>query len=248
MLSTPELLLLVALVGVVAALYASVGHAGASGYLACMALLGVAPALMKPLALALNIVVAIIATAAFARAGHFRGHLFWPLAAVSVPLAYFGGRTQVEDRTYKLLVGAVLVYAAWRLMVSAARASSATTRRAPLVVLLFAGAGIGLLSGLVGVGGGIFLSPLLLLLGWAGPRETAGVSAPFILVNSIAGLAGRGVGDLAGLQGMFLALAGAALVGGWLGARLGSRRLDTTTIRRLLAVVVALAAVKLFAT
>ena len=115
-------------------------------------------------------------------------------------------------------------------------------------MLLVAGAGIGLLSGLVGVGGGIFLSPLLLLLGWAGPREAAGVSAPFILVNSIAGLAGRGLSDLAGLQGTFLELAAAALLGGWIGARLGSRRLDTTTIRRLLAVVVALAAIKLFVT
>ncbi len=243
-----EFALLVALVAVVAALYASVGHAGASGYLACMALLGVEPALMKPTALALNIVVAVVATVAFTRAGLFRAQLFWPLAAVSVPLAFLGGATQVDDRTYRLLVGTVLLYAAWRLVLAAPGAPASPARRAPLAVLLVAGAGIGLLSGLVGVGGGIFLSPLILLLGWAGPRETAGVSAPFILVNSIAGLAGRGVGDLAGVQGPLLALGAAVLLGGWFGARLGSRQLQNITIRRLLALVVALAGVKLLLT
>jgi len=240
--------LLVALVAVVAALYASVGHAGASGYLACMALLGVEPALMKPTALLLNIVVAIVATVAFARAGLFRAALFWPLAVVSVPLAWLGGRTEVDDRTYRLLVGAVLLYAAWRLAVAAPGAPTSPARRAPLAVLLVAGAAIGLLSGLVGVGGGIFLSPLILLLGWAGPRETAGVSAPFILVNSIAGLAGRGMADLAGAEGPLLWLGAAVLLGGWIGARLGSRQFQGLTIRRLLALVVALAGVKLLFT
>jgi uncharacterized membrane protein YfcA len=239
----PDTLLpLAGLVLVFAALYASVGHAGASGYLAAMALLGVEPALMKPTALALNLIVAAIGTVSFARAGCFVGRLFWPLVLTSVPAAFVGGRIRLEDDTYKTVVGLVLVWASLRLVMVT---RAAETPRPPHAGWLLAvGAGLGLLSGLSGVGGGIFLSPLLLLAGWADPRQTAGVSVAFILVNSAAGLAGfvTAGGELP-LVAPLLALAAGA--GGLAGAWFGSRRLAPLALRRLLALVVVLAAAKM---
>jgi uncharacterized membrane protein YfcA len=242
----PETLLpLAGLVLAFAALYASVGHAGASGYLAAMALLGVEPALMKPTALALNLIVAAIGTVSFARAGCFTGRLFWPLALASAPVAFLGGRIRLEDDAYKVVVGLVLVWASLRLVV--ATRAAAEPRPPHAGWLLPVGAGLGLLSGLSGVGGGIFLSPLLLLAGWADPRQTAGVSVAFILVNSAAGLLGfvTAGGDVPAVAPLLALAAGA---GGLAGAWFGSRRLAPLALRRLLAVVVALAAVKMLAT
>jgi uncharacterized membrane protein YfcA len=239
----PDILLpLAGLVLLFAALYASVGHAGASGYLAAMALLGVEPALMKPTALALNLIVAAIGTVSFARAGCFVGRLFWPLVLASVPAAFLGGRIRLEDDTYKVVVGLVLAWAALRLVVAARAAVEPRPPHAGWLLLV--GAGLGLHSGLSGVGGGIFLSPLLLLAGWADPRQTAGVSVAFILVNSAAGLLGFvSAGGELPLVAPLLALAAGA--GGLAGAWFGSRRLAPLALRRLLAVVVALAAVKM---
>lgn len=241
---TSDLWLLAALVLGVALLYSSVGHGGASGYLAIMALVGVAPAVMRPTALALNVLVAGLATWSFARSGFFSWRLFWPFAATSIPLAAIGGALALPDPVYKRLVGAALLIAAAHLFHTAATAPEPGVRPPRAWAALAIGAALGLLSGLTGVGGGIFLSPLVLAAGWAGARETAAVSAAFILVNSIAGLAGfaGARGDLPGTDIAMLAVA--AGFGGAVGSRLGSRRLARPTIRRVLAFVLVLAGVK----
>ena len=188
-----EPVLLLTLIFIAAFLYSSVGHAGASGYLAVMAFLSVPALVMRPTALVLNIVVATIATARFAAAGHFSTRLFWPFAVTSIPFAFIGGSLVVPSRVYSVLVALVLIAAAVRLGLEreAGGQMPARAQRLPLLAALISGALIGLLSGLTGTGGGIFLSPLLLFMGWAETRPSGGVSAAFILVNSIAGLAGN---------------------------------------------------------
>lgn len=226
--------------------YASVGHGGASAYLAAMAFAGVAPQEMRPTALALNIVVSAIATYKFQRAGHFRWRLFWPFAVVSVPLAFVGGAITLPGQAYRVLVGAVLLYAAWQLWRSGRAGDEIRAVHEPPIPLAMAiGAAMGLLAGLTGVGGGIFLSPLLLMLGWAGTKQTSAVAAPFILVNSIAGLAAGLAATSASLPGHLWLLAVAVLVGGWLGAEYGSRQFANPVVRRVLGVVLALAGGKL---
>ena len=226
--------------------YAAVGHGGASAYIAAMALAGIAPAEMRPIALALNIVVSSIATWKFWRAGHFHWRLFWPFAVVSIPCAYAGGAITLPGNAYKILVGVVLLYAAVQLWRSGRAGDEMRAVREPAVPLAMAiGAGMGLLAGLTGVGGGIFLSPLLLMLGWAGTKQTSAVAAPFILVNSIAGLAAGFVAGAAALPQYTWVLAGAVLAGGWLGAEYGSRRFANPLVRRVLAVVLALAGAKM---
>jgi uncharacterized membrane protein YfcA len=245
-----ETLAIAALLLATAALYASVGHGGASGYLAVMGLFGFAPAVMKPTALALNIVVSAVATVRFYRAGLFEWRLFWPFAIVSIPAAFLGGGLVVPARAYKILVGLVLLYAAVWMFRSTVRVTSDAPGsdlppRPPAVWLaLPAGLLIGFLSGMTGVGGGIFLSPLILYAGWAETRATSGVAAPFILVNSIAGLLGHLAG-LAGLPPQIPIWAGAVLIGGWIGASYGTARAPTNLLRRLLSLVLVIAAVKL---
>jgi uncharacterized protein len=240
-----------------AVLYASVGHAGASGYLASMALLGLAPGVMRPVALVLNVAVATIATAKFYRAGCFDWRLFWPFALMSVPLAVVGGMLALPGVVYRPIVGAVLLFSALRLLRDAGREErvqpDAPLPALPRAAALGAGAAIGLLSGLTGVGGGIFLSPLVLLMGWADVRRTAGVSAAFILVNSLAGLVGLALaGPAPAGTGAPLALPAATplwvlvvVLGGWVGAELGSRRIGQAALRRVLALVLVVAGLKL---
>lgn len=240
------LLLLASGMLVAAFVYASVGHGGASAYIAAMALAGVAPAEMRPIALTLNVLVSLLATWKFWRAGHFRWRLFWPFAAVSIPCAYLGGAITLPGHLYKAVVGLVLVYAAWQLWRSGRAGDEMRAAREPAIPLAMAiGAAIGLLSGLTGVGGGIFLSPLLLMLGWAGTKQTSAVAAPFILVNSVAGLAAGFIAGTASLPSATWALAAAVLVGGWLGADYGSRRFANPVVRRVLAVVLAVAGAKM---
>lgn len=241
--SPTELLTLCGLVFVAAVLYSMVGHAGASGYLAAMALMGVAPAMMKPTALTLNILVATVGTIQFARAGRFSWPLFWPFALGSVPFAFLGGSLALPITVYKRLLAVVLLYAAYRLFRTATASGEPRPVRRP--VAMASGAGIGFLSGLTGVGGGIFLSPLMLIMGWADVRRTAAVSVAFILANSISGLLGH-LSSVRSLPREIGALAGVALVGGFIGSTLGSRRLPSPVLRRLLAVVLLVAAGKLF--
>jgi len=243
------ILLIAALIFIVAVLYSTVGHAGASGYLAAMALFGVAPAVMKPTALMLNIIVAVVGTIRFCRAGFFSWRTFWPFAAASIPAAFIGGWLTLPASIYKAVVGVVLLYSAVRIFFSAKRADQQETHLPPIAAALIWGAAIGLLSGLTGVGGGIFLSPLLLMMGWAKTRETSGVSVTFILVNSIAGLLGHGLfanfTTVATLPRAALAWAPAALLGGFIGTELGTRRLPIAGIRRWLSLVLIVAGLKL---
>ena len=238
--------LLTVLILAAAMLYSSVGHAGASAYLAAMALFNVAPDVMKPTALALNIVVATIATIKFYQADCFSWPVFWPFALTSIPFSFIGGALVLPGSLYKPVVGAVLLYAAYWLLV-AKPAAVADVRSIPLWAALAAGAVIGLLSGLTGVGGGIFLSPLLLFMGWAKTKQTSGVSAAFILVNSIAGLLGHS-SSVASLPGVIPVWAMAAVLGGWMGAEFGSKRIGNTTVRRLLAIVLVIAGLKMILT
>jgi len=226
--------------------YASVGHGGASAYIAAMALAGIAPPEMRPIALLLNILVSSLGTWKFHRAGFFRWRLFWPFAVVSIPMAYLGGAITLPGQAYKILVGLVLLYAAWQLWRSGKSGEEMReVREPPLGWAMAIGAAMGLLAGLTGVGGGIFLSPLLLMLGWAGTKQTSAVAAPFILVNSIAGLAAVLVAKSAVLPSYVWVLAAAVLVGGWLGAEYGSRRFANPLVRRVLAIVLGLAGAKM---
>ncbi len=244
-----------------AALYASVGHGGASGYLAVMGLFGFAPAVMRPTALALNIVVALVATAQFHRRGLFVWSLFWPFAVVSIPAAFVGGAMTLPVRGYKVLVGIVLLYAAvWMFRSTWDRRPAPgsdsgdrspadkplVTRPPTLWAAIPVGLTIGLLSGLTGVGGGIFLSPLLLYMGWASTRETSGVAAGFILVNSIAGFLGH-LSGVAALPDSIAVWGLAVLAGGWLGASYGSVHAPVPLLRRILSVVLVIAGVKMIA-
>lgn len=248
--TTSVTLLIGALIFIVAVLYSTVGHAGASGYLAAMALFGVAPAVMKPTALTLNIIVAAVGTFRFIRAGFFSWRTFWPFAIASIPAAFIGGWLTLPAAVYKGIVGAVLLYSAVRIFFSAKSADDHETHRVPVAVALIWGAAIGLLSGLTGVGGGIFLSPVLLLMHWAKTKETSGVSVTFILVNSVAGLLGHGLfahlAKVSTLPRMALIWAPIALLGGMIGTELGTRRLPIAGIRRWLSVVLVIAGLKLF--
>ncbi|MAL98997.1 MAG: hypothetical protein CL583_11195 [Alteromonadaceae bacterium] len=230
-----------------ALLYSSVGHGGASGYLAAMALLGIAPDVMRPTALALNILVSAVATAKYLRVGAFSWHLFWPFALASMPFAYLGGALTLPGHIYKPLVGVVLIYAAWRSFYSAHRISDLVGHRPHLSILLVAGGGLGFLSGLTGVGGGIFLSPLLLLFRWASVKVISGIAAAFILVNSIAGFLGV-ITSSPALPTALPYWAVAAVLGGFVGAEFGSKRLGNPTIQKLLAVVLLVAGAKMIAT
>jgi len=239
-----ELAVIAVLIFAAATLYSCVGHAGASAYLAVMALAGLEPRVMKPAALSLNVLVAVIATVRFYRAGCFSWKLFWPFAVASVPAALVGGMLALPTTLYRQVVGVVLLYAAYRLFWNRASGATVAIRPPPLPVALILGTFIGFLSGITGVGGGIFLSPVLLLAGWADPRHTAGVSAMFILVNSFAGLSG----NLALVPHLPVAIAPwavAAVAGGVLGSSIGSRRLASQNLRRVLAVVLVVASVKL---
>jgi len=243
---TFETAALTLLIFAAAALYSSVGHAGASGYLAAMALFGLAPEVMKPTALSLNILVAAIGFTMFYRAGNFSWPVFWPFAIGAVPFAFIGGSVVLPGTLYRTVVGIVLVYAAVRLFLTIRRPQQQVTP-VPLAPAVVLGVAIGFLSGLTGVGGGIFLSPLLLFAGWADAKTTAGVSAAFILVNSIAGLLGH-VSSVANLPAEIPVWAVAAASGGLLGSRYGSGKFSGKTIRFLLSAVLLIAGLKMLFT
>jgi uncharacterized protein len=236
--------LLSLLIFLAALLYSTVGHGGASGYLAAMALFNVAPDRMKPAALVLNLFVAGFGTLRYARAGCFSWSLFWPFAVLSIPCAFLGGMLRLPPAAYKLILGVVLLFAAWRLGFRQSAHAPPGVKPVVLPAALALGAAIGLLSGLTGVGGGIFLSPLLLLLGWAEVRKTAGVSAAFIWVNSVAGLLGHWQ-SVRSLPPEIVWWVPAAVLGGVLGAELGSRRLSPMSMRRMLAAVLVVAGLKM---
>lgn len=240
-----HLVLLFVAIGIVAFLYSSVGHAGASGYIAVMTLLGLAPATIRPTALLLNILVALIGSIQFRRAGYFRWQLFWPFALLAVPAAYLGGYLQLPVAVLRTLIGLVLLFSAGRLFFRRSDPPDIQSPSLPAAIGL--GGAIGLLSGLTGTGGGIFLTPILLFLRWARIREAAAVSALFILLNSIAGLAGYFVANRS-IPSLGLELAGAAIIGGAAGSHFGSQRFPVRTISLILAIVLLIAGMKLIFT
>src|SRR5713101_9051582 len=227
---------------VVAFLYSSVGHAGASGYIAVMTLFGLAPTIIKPGALVLNILVASLTAWQFWRAGHFSWRLFWPFALLSVPFAFVGGYLNLPTHIFKILVGVVLLYSAARFLFESV--SDREPHEPSKPIALCVGAGLGLLSGLTGTGGGIFLTPLLIFMRWAKTKTASAVSALFILVNSISGLAGN-ISSTRQLPLFALPLVLCAVAGGTIGSYLGSRQFSPLFIKRLLAVVLTIAGLKL---
>lgn len=240
-----DLWLLLLLASGVAALYSLVGHGGASGYLAVMALAGMAPSHMKPTALMLNVLVAGLGTWRYVRAGCFRWNAFWPFAVASIPAAFAGGAVVATGDWYRKVLGVLLVITAVALLIP--RPAETAHKNMPLWAGLVSGGVIGFLSGLIGIGGGIFLSPLLILAGWASTRETLGISALFILVNSYAGLLPQ-LRTLQQLPFELLFLAPAAFVGGLIGTELGARRLPPVWVRYALSAVLVIAGVKLLLT
>jgi len=238
-------LALLAVVVIAAALYSSVGHGGASGYLAAMALFGLPPSVMKPAALSMNVGVSALVLWRLARAGHFDWRLFLPFALGSIPMATLGGAYTLDDAIYRHLLGAALLIAAARLAIEPR--DTEVRARPPIWVAATIGAALGLLSGLTGVGGGIFLSPVLLFLRWTSMRGNAAIAAAFILVNSIAGLAGYLATGSAWPKGI-PALLIAALIGGALGSELAVRRLAPVQLKKLLALVLIIAALKMILT
>ena len=239
--------LLLVLVFLVAMAYSSVGHGGASGYLAVLSLFGLTPSAMAPSALLLNLLVAGTSFLLYWRSGHFRFGLLWPFLLTSIPFAFLGGITRVSSRAYMALLAVTLAFAAYRLLAAVPpRDEESFARMPPLWVALAAGAGIGFLSGLIGVGGGIFLSPLMILLKWADAKRTAAVSAAFIWVNSAAGLYGQLMRNAVDWHGL-LWLVAAAFAGGIAGSYLGATRFRGLWLRRILGLVLLLATIKLLA-
>ena len=242
-----EAVILATLFCVVAAFYTTVGHAGASGYLAMMALVGLAPEVMRPTALVLNIIVAAFTVYRFRRARHFSWPGLWPFLLGSVPFAAVGGIQSLSRGTYYMAMGSVLLIAAAYLIWRAFGARPVVeegivrVRKVPAVLM---GCAIGFVSGLIGVGGGIFLSPILLILGWAGPKTTAGISAPFILVNSAVALFAGSL-TVQSLPAELPLLAAAALAGAFLGTWLGLERFKQKGLLTTLATVMSLAGAKL---
>jgi uncharacterized membrane protein YfcA len=225
-----------------ALLYSCVGHGGASAYLAVMVWASFTPEMMRPCALWMNVSVSLLATFLFFRAGHFRWRLFWPFAVTAIPLAWLGGTVSLAPGGFHLLVGAALLVAAVRFFLPIGEKEP---RPFSLIVAVCAGGIMGFISGLVGVGGGIFLTPLLLLAGWARAKEAAAVSAPFILVNSLAGLSGLAKsGHHPVLPEAFPLWLAAAVLGGLLGASWGSRVARPDWLRKVLGLVLVAAAVK----
>jgi len=226
-----------------ATLYSSVGHAGASAYIALMALFGIEAAVMRPTALALNVIVASLASFRFVHAGLFRWRTLWPFLVTALPMAYLGGTIELPSEIYRPLVGAVLWLSAARLLWPRPLKVEQESRDPPLHFALPAGAGIGLLAGLTGTGGGIFLSPLLLFMAWAPTRTVSGVAAVFVLANSLSGLAGQAA-SLGSLPAELPLYAAAALAGGLLGTTLGIR-LPQRAILTTLGLVLVVAGAKL---
>jgi uncharacterized membrane protein YfcA len=241
-----SMILFYGLLFLVAFLYSSVGHGGASGYLALMAIFSIAPDVMKPTALLLNLFVSLTSFIQFYRGKHFNWKLFLPFAIASVPMAFVGGLISIDIFVYKKILGVLLLIPIIRFLFFA-NISIKDLKKSNTVLSVIIGAAIGFLSGLIGIGGGIILSPVLLLLKWSDMKQTAAISALFIFVNSLAGLAGQLTKGIHFNPDMYLYVA-IAFIGGVCGAYFGSMRFKQSMLKYLLAVVLIVAAYKLLFT
>jgi uncharacterized membrane protein YfcA len=231
---------------IVAFLYASVGHGGASGYLALMAIFAMSPELMKPSALLLNLFVSLTAFVQFYRGRHFKWPLFMPLALASIPMAFLGGMINLEADIYKKILGILLLIPILRFLFYK-NSLTENVQKNNIFLSLLIGGGIGFLSGLIGIGGGIILSPILLLLRWTDQKQTAAISALFIFVNSFSGLAGNLYKGITFSPDM-ISLVAIAFIGGLLGSYLGSLKFNQTVLKNTLAIVLLVAGLKLIFT
>jgi uncharacterized protein len=239
-------LFFIIILSVVAFLYASVGHGGASGYLALMALFSVAPAEMRPSALMLNVFVSAIAFYQYYRSGHFSWNLFIPFAVASIPLAFAGAMIQIDPVWYKRILAFCLAFAAFRIF-GLIKGTEGPSQKPGIPVSLGVGGSIGFLSGLIGIGGGIILSPLLILLRWSPVKQTAGISALFIFVNSLSGLAGLATSG-AVFHSKIILWVMVAAAGGMAGSYFGSKRFNVNVLQKALAAVLLIAICKLMIT
>lgn len=231
---------------VIAFLYASVGHGGASGYLAIMALFSMSPEIIKPTALLLNLFVSLVAFIQFYRAKHFLWRIFMPLALASVPMAFLGGIISIEASIYKKILGLLLLFPVIRFLFYK-NIEVENIKKSTILLSVLIGGAIGLLSGLIGIGGGILLSPVLLLLRWTDQKQTAAISALFIFVNSSSGLAGQLYKGINFSPDM-LSFVGIAFVGGLAGSYLGSLKFNQNILKNTLALVLLVAGLKLIFT
>lgn len=236
----------IAVLPIVAFLYAAVGHGGASGYLALMALFNFTPEVMKPTALLLNLFVAAIAFYHYWRAGHFNKKLFLSFSAPTIPLAFLGGQLDIDAPIYKAILGVLLIFAILR-MLNVFGQQKDELRQVNIWQALIIGGAIGFFSGLIGIGGGIILSPVILLLHWGRMKETAAVSALFIWVNSAAAMVGQ-ISSGVVIDSQAFILVGIAVIGGFLGAYFGSKKFNNSILRYLLAFVLIMASLKLLLT
>lgn len=239
--------LLLFLLAIVAFLYSSVGHGGASGYLAVMAMVGVAPIMMKQSALVMNLAVSLFSFIGFYKAGYFRLKLFVPFVIASIPMAFLGGTMTLPDSIYKKILAVCVFISIIRLLYQFEE-NKEPNREIPLWAGLLSGGTIGILSGLLGIGGGIILSPLMLIMRWSKLKETAAVSALFIFVNSLSGLYGQiqkgGFNLTSDLQAAVIA----TVIGGLLGSYFGSQKFNSKTLKYLLALGLTIAGLKLLFT
>jgi uncharacterized protein len=241
--AVPAEILIPLLLLIVAFLYASVGHGGASGYIAVLTLFNTAMPVYKPVVLVLNIIIAGIAFIQFYRAGYFKWKLAWPFLTTSIPAAYLGSHFTTSEHLYKLILGIALLFPIIRLLSNSPKEKK-EQKELQLLPALIWGAVIGVVSGFLNIGGGIFLSPVIILLAWGNTKDAAAVSSLFIVCNSLAGLAAAGISSSSFTSTSYIWI-GAAVIGGLAGSYLGSHRFKLITVRYILSSVLCIAAVKL---
>jgi uncharacterized membrane protein YfcA len=239
-----ELVGLLLILFIVSFLYSSIGHGGASGYIAVLSIIGMSNEIIRPSALVLNVFVASISFFQYYRGGHFRWKLFYPFALLSVPMAFAGSFIELDATWYKRIVGICLILAVLRILGMFNPKDKTTDKKAPIVLCLLIGAGLGFLSGMIGIGGGIILSPIILIFGWGNLKEAAAVSALFIVLNSMAGLLGLWNQEIS-WPPQLLTWGVVVVIGGFLGAYWGSKKAQNKILKNVLAVVLLFAAFKL---